>query len=328
MRKKKSIEFGALRIFVSVAESETLTVAGQRLGITQSAVSQAIKQLEEQTESRLIVRRSRPIKLTPSGELFKTYADKVLSQTSQIMNDLKLASAGKLNKLTIGMIDSFGDMLALQLLTSIKRFVSKVTVQTGLHTSLSEALQNRDIDFLITSDPMIEDSSYLSLALIRDPFLVIAPQQYLPDNKQDHEQIIHLAKTLPFIHYLPSSRIGLQTDLIARRIGVEFNTHYELDSTQSLVRFVQANQGWAIISALCLVRYHDLLEGIKVINLDGGANARFISQLSRKNEFGELPNTLASLTRELYTKEVTPLLSAIAPWLPEQAYAIDKLPSI
>lgn len=47
--------------------AETLTQAAESLGITQSAVSQTIKQLEEQTATELVVRSSRPIKLTPSG---------------------------------------------------------------------------------------------------------------------------------------------------------------------------------------------------------------------------------------------------------------------
>ncbi|MEM7358338.1 MAG: LysR family transcriptional regulator [Pseudomonadota bacterium] len=325
MKRNKSIEISALRIFSAVADAETLTHAAQRLGITQSAVSQSIKQLEELTKVDLIVRRSRPIKLTQGGEVLKDYAQRVLSDTSRVMNDIRMASTGGLSTLGVGMVDSFGDALGLQFLSQIKPFVSKVALQTGLHISLSEALQNRDIDILITSD--IADPSPIMerYALIRDPFLVIAPEASLPNQT---ENVIEIAKTLPFIHYLPNSRIGAQTDLIARRIGIELNTHYELDSTQTLVRFVQANHGWAIISALCLVRYPELLEGIRIINLNDGANARFISQLSRRNELGDMPEKFAEISRQLFNKEIKPQLRAIAPWLPEQAYTIKNFPSI
>lgn len=325
MKRNKAIEISALRIFSAVADAETLTHAAQRLGITQSAVSQSIKQLEELTKVDLIVRRSRPIKLTQGGEVLKDYAQRVLSDTSRVMNDIRMAATGGLSTLGVGMVDSFGDALGLQFLSQIKPFVSKVALQTGLHISLSEALQNRDIDILITSD--IADPSPIMErhALIRDPFLVIAPEASLPSKRED---VAEIAKTLPFIHYLPNSRIGAQTDLIARRIGIELNTHYELDSTQTLVRFVQANHGWAIISALCLVRYPELLEGIRVINLNDGANARFISQLSRRNELGDLPIKFADISRQLFNREIKPQLRAIAPWLVEQAYTINKFPSI
>lgn len=324
MKRNKAIEIGALRIFNAVADAETLTHAAQRLGITQSAVSQAIKQIEELTEVDLIVRRSRPIKLTQSGEVLRDYAQRVLSETSRVLNEVKLAANGGMSNLGVGMIDSYADALGLQFISQIKPFISKVALQTGLHTSLSEALRNRDIDILVTSDLSDHSTNLERHALIRDPFLVIAPEQ---SSKIYSADVKEIAKNLPFIHYLPNSRIGAQTDLIARRIGVDLNTHYELDSTQTLVRFVQANCGWAIVSALCLVRYPNLLKGVRVIDLNMGANARFISQLNRKNELGDMPQKFADISRRLFKKEIVPQLAGIAPWLPEQCYAIKELPA-
>ena len=160
---------------------------------------------------------------------------------------------------------------------------------------------------------------------------MIAPEQSLKPAlrlKKQSSEIEYLAEHLPFIHYLPSSRIGAQTDLVARRMGVSLNTQFELDSTQTLLRFVRANMGWAIISALCLVRYPELISDIKVINLDNGSNARFISQVTRKNELGDMPDRFAAITRKLFTEDISPKLRKIAPWLADQSYAIDELPSI
>jgi DNA-binding transcriptional LysR family regulator len=122
---------------------------------------------------------------------------------------------------------------------------------------------------------------------------------------------------------MPDSRIGAQTDLIARRVGVELNTNFELDSTQTLLRFVQAGMGWAIVSAMCIVRYPDLLDGVELINLDDGANARLIYQLSRRRELGDMPGKFAALSRKLFNEELSPKLKEIAPWLAEQAYTTD-----
>lgn len=329
MRRNRTIEFSALRIFATVAESETLTHAAQRLGITQSAVSQAIKHLEELTEVVLLVRRSRPIKLTPGGEVLREYAQRALSDTSRILNDVKIASNGSLSNLNVGMIDSFSDALGLQFIRRIKPMASKVTLQTGLHVSLSQALRNRDIDILITSDRIYHEPNLTGRPLIRDPFVMIAPDKNVQQLSGNSLQIAaRLAEELPFIHYLPSTRIGAQTDLVARRIGVNLNTQYETDSTKTLLSFVQANLGWAIISALCLVGYTDMLDEISVIDLDNGSNARFISQVTRKNELGNMPDEFAEIARTLFSEEVTPKLAAIADWLPNEAYTIEELPPI
>jgi len=323
MRRNRSLEFGALKIFATVAESDSLTHAAQRLGITQSAVSQALRQLEVQTSANLLVRRSRPIKLTPGGQILCEYAQQVISDNSRILNDVKMAEKGSLSHLSLGMIDSYGDNIALQFIREIKPYASKVSLSTGLNSYLFEALSNRDIDILMTSDLTEQHTKTVRHAILRDPFLVIAP-----DDGNDSNDIHLLAERLPFIHYKLNSTIGAQTDVIARRIGIELNTHYELDSTQTLMRFVRAKFGWAIVSALCLVRYPNLLKGIRVINLHDGANARFITQLSRKNELGDLPVKFAEIGRQLFVKDVSPQLKEIAPWLNDQAYAVDKLPVI
>ncbi|MFQ5582713.1 MAG: LysR family transcriptional regulator, partial [Mariprofundaceae bacterium] len=64
MKNERQIDIRELRVFAAVVKSETLTQAAEYLGITQSAVSQVIKQLEVQTSSELVIRRSKPIKLT------------------------------------------------------------------------------------------------------------------------------------------------------------------------------------------------------------------------------------------------------------------------
>ena len=323
MRRNKSLEFGALKIFATVAGSDSLTHAAQRLGITQSAVSQALQQLESQTATNLLVRRSRPIKLTQGGQVLRDYAQQVISDNSRILNDVKMAEKGSLSHLSLGMIDSYSDNIALQFIKAIKPHASKVSLSTGLNSSLFEALNNRDIDILVTSDLNAHQSKIVCHPILRDPFVVIAPE-----DGNDSLDIHTLAEDYPFIHYSPSSTIGAQTDVVARRLGIELDTHYELDSTQTLMRFVRGKCGWAIISALCLVRYPSLLNGIRIINLHEGANARFITQLSRKNELGDLPVKFAEIARQLFVKDVRPQLTEIAPWLGEQAYSIEKLPMI
>ena len=323
MRRNKSLEFSALKIFATVANSDSLTHAAQRLGITQSAVSKALQQLENQTSTNLLYRRSRPIKLTLGGQVLRDYAQKVISDNSRIMNDVKMAEKGRLSHLSLGMIDSYSDNIALQFIKEIKPYADKISLSTGLNSYLFEVLNNREIDIMVTSDLVSQRKDIVCHAILRDPFLVIAPK-----SSSDSNDVYALADELPFIHYNASSTIGAQTDVVARRLGIELNTHYELDSTQTLMRFVGANYGWAIISAMCLVRYPNLLTGLRIINLNEGSHARYITQLSRKNELGELPEKFAKIARQLFKKDVIPKLENISPWLSEQAFTIDKLPVV
>ena len=156
MKSHKNIEIGALRVFSAVAEAETLTQAAERLGITQSAVSQTIKQLESQTETQLVVTRSRPIKLTPSGQVLKDYAYQIINDTQRMLADVRMTAKGGLLPLNVGMVDSFCDVAGLQFMQQVNPFVSKLALCTGLGSSLSQDLVNRNLDLLITSDPIDE----------------------------------------------------------------------------------------------------------------------------------------------------------------------------
>ena len=114
MKNNKTIEISALKIFFAIAEADTLTQAAERMGITQSAVSQTLKQIEQQTETQLVITRSRPIKLTPSGQVLKNYAQQIINDTQRMLAEVRMVSKGGLLPLNIGMIDSFCDVAGLQ----------------------------------------------------------------------------------------------------------------------------------------------------------------------------------------------------------------------
>ena len=318
------IELGALQVFATVTDSETLTQASRQLGITQSAVSQAIKQLEKQVGTELVIRHSRPIRLTPSGRLLKDHAHRILADTRRMVVDLRMASGAGM-QLNIGMIDSFGDVAGLQLLQKISSHTSRMALRTGLDAPLTQALLERDLDILITTD-LIEDHPELERhPILRDPFVMIVPEECCVNGKETPEW---LAGNVPFIHYNRSTRIGKLTDLIARRMNIQLKTQYELDSTQTLLRFVQSGYGWAIISGLCMVRYPELLKGVKVMQLANGANARYLTLVCRTDELGELPQMAAEICRTIYADEIIPQLLDIAPWLGRHACPITEMPLI
>ena len=65
-----------------------------------------------------------------------------------------------------------------------------------------------------------------------------------------------------------------------------------------------------------------------MLKLANGANARHLTMLCRHNELGALPEQIAQICRTIYTDEIVPQLVSIAPWLAQQAYAIDEMPAI
>jgi DNA-binding transcriptional LysR family regulator len=73
-----------LRVFVTVAQAGSFTMAAVQLGITKPAVSQHISELEKNYGVRLFDRLRGAIVLTPSGELFYEHAVEILQQYSDL----------------------------------------------------------------------------------------------------------------------------------------------------------------------------------------------------------------------------------------------------
>jgi DNA-binding transcriptional LysR family regulator len=72
------IDLALLRTFVTVSEAQGFTRAGERLGLSQPAVSLQMKRLEESVGRVLIDRDSRGLRLTPDGEILLGYAREML----------------------------------------------------------------------------------------------------------------------------------------------------------------------------------------------------------------------------------------------------------
>jgi len=324
MAHERDIQLGALRIFVAAAESETLTSAAEKLGVTQSAVSQAIGHLESLVAAELVVRRSRPIRLTPPGEVFREHAELILASSRRMIKDVASA-AGNLPRLKIGVIDSFSDVAGQDLMESIAPIAPQLSLQTGLSMPLSDALLNRKLDILISSDPMEDHPELECHPLLRDPFVLIVSNSLC--GKED-PAIESLASDVPFVRYSNQTRLGMLTDLVLRRAAVDPAARFEFDSTHSLLSTVRAGQGWAIATSMCVMQYPALLEGIRILPLTNGGSSRYVCLLARRDELGDAPQKLAAICRKIHTEKILPQMLEYMPWINGQSMAISDAPLI
>lgn len=323
MPQEKEIQFGALKVFAAVAESHTLTHAAEQLGITQSAVSQVVAQLENITGTNLVVRRSRPIKLTPSGQVLRAHAEEILAHSRRMLKAVDTASSGGLRQLSIGCVESLGDLVSTRLIEQIEPLADRWSMQTGYAAPLTQSMLNRDIDILITSDPLTEHAEFERYPILRDPFVMLVSEKHGADGEITPE---FMTRNVHFIRYSRQLRMGALCDLILRRIGVDPVSRFEFDSTYSVLSFVQSGHGWAITTALSIVRFPELLKGVRILKLGNGANARNVTLLSRHSELGDVPEQVATACRDVFDRHVVPEIHAIAPWLKGQARSITESP--
>ena len=101
-----AIKLELYRVFKTVAEKGNISAAAQELYISQSAVSQSIKQLEHQLDARLFSRSTRGVVLTNEGEMLLDYVSKALGLIENGEKKLSQVQDLQTGTLTIGASDT------------------------------------------------------------------------------------------------------------------------------------------------------------------------------------------------------------------------------
>ena len=95
------LDLQRLQIFRTVATMRSFSAAALELSYTQSSVSEAVATLERELGVTLLDRSSRPVRLTPSGEVVLGHAETLLAQTAAIETDLVALTSGDVGRLRL-----------------------------------------------------------------------------------------------------------------------------------------------------------------------------------------------------------------------------------
>ena len=95
------LDLNRLRIFQAVAEGRSFSAAATRLSYTQSSVSEAVATLERELGVTLLDRSSRPVGLTPAGEVVLAHAEALLGQADAVESDLVALTRGDAGRLRL-----------------------------------------------------------------------------------------------------------------------------------------------------------------------------------------------------------------------------------
>ncbi len=119
--KEILMDFNKLRTFLVVAEEGSVTRAAQRLLRTQPAVSQALRQLEEDLGIALLQRKSGRIYLTPEGEAVLSVARQTLLTAEQQILQITTGRKAATGVIAVAVIANFGSQFVIDSLVSFRR---------------------------------------------------------------------------------------------------------------------------------------------------------------------------------------------------------------
>lgn len=325
IRQSQLLDTSALISFVVITESDSLTDAARRLEVTQSAVSQTLKQLETTLGVTLIVRRTRPLRLTAAGQVLKQNADTILGDLRRLSSQVRDATHQGLSLCRLGLVTSCSEVFGSSLIALMNTRIDQLTLRSGLTPLLQQSFLEREVDILISNDAMDDVKGLERHSLFRDPLLLVLPENFTFSNHlPPREALKNFALQYPLIRYGRNTHIGAMTEVALRRMGILTQVRYETDDTHTLVRLVKDGHCWGIISALCLAQVAQNTAGLRILPLDNNRHARDMYLIARDREMGNIPAELTSFIREQAQGSVLQTLQSSAPWLNGSALGLQE----
>ena len=242
-----SVKLELYRVFKEVAEAGNITAAAQTLFISQSAVSQSIKQLEAELQTRLFARNSRGVTLTADGRMLYEYVRRPMALRTysySIRSAMGLLETGEeklsqsrdlqMGHLTIGASDTVTSQFLLPYLDRFHRQYPAIHIQiiSGRSHKVLGLLQSGKVDIAFASTPQ-EGASLETFPCLATHSIFVAGAEYPCDF--DHVYTLEEIARFPLIllERKASSRLYLEKYFLQN--GLHLNPEIELGARSLLV---------------------------------------------------------------------------------------------
>ena len=170
---------------LKVVETGNYTLAGRELNLTQPAISQHIRAIENEFGIRIFERVDKKLLLTREGEILVQYCRRMQSLYNNLTRDLQ-SGTDRLLSLNIGITHTMESNLISQALAKYASTHKGVTITliTDTFTGLRERLKNYELDFAII-DGQINDRGLCNKLLDTDQLmLIISPEHAYADRER------------------------------------------------------------------------------------------------------------------------------------------------
>ena len=240
-----------LECFVAVAEELHFRRAGERLGLSQSALSERVSALEHELGARLFFRTTRQVSLTQAGSEFVQDAKRILADIEKSVSNVRHTAESDLRHIRVSGVDEAISMLLPKALIAFRRIDPKVHVQV-LEISSSEQhsqeLISHRTDVAFVRTP--QEDEFISSELIHRQAIVVALADTNPLAGSASLSASDIADQ-PIVGYPKHARPILHEALWSgfRQIGAQPNIVCEIIDKSTLLQFVAQGLGISLVPA-------------------------------------------------------------------------------
>jgi DNA-binding transcriptional LysR family regulator len=258
-------EIRTLRTFLAVEKYGSLAAAANRMALTQAAVGQQMRALEEECHRPLFDRSRRMIQLNAAGRALVPHASRVVAAYDSLLQGTDL-DQGLAGAITIGATVSAMGFLSNNVL-ALKARLPALSVRLILGNSFELVRQvlSAEIDAALIVDVLRDTpAAQRWTPLYEEPLVLLASTQIAAPGADTAD----LLNSQPFIRFDRRSLTGANVERALRRMRVKPNEILEVNSIAAIIELVRQNVGISVVPRLKHIGWsHDsLLETLALPN--------------------------------------------------------------
>ena len=235
-----------LKVFCDIIESGSFSYAASQNFVTQSAVSQQVRSLEEKYDCRLIERGRAGVKPTPAGQILYTASKEIVRRFLELENRLREIGSVVAGAIRVGTVYSVGLHELPPYLTEFLRNYPAVNVHLEYLRSnkIYEDLIEGKVDLGVVAYPA-KRSQIVSVPFRHDELVLAVP----PDNPLAKHTKVNVGQLAgqKFVGYERDIPTRKASDRILREHGVKPTYVLEFDNIETIKRAVEIGLGCAIV---------------------------------------------------------------------------------
>jgi DNA-binding transcriptional LysR family regulator len=248
------IETSQLQTLVTVAKSKSFSKAAEELNVTQSAISQSIKNLESKLEVKLFKRAGKKVVLTTEGEKLYNLADDFLHDLDDTLDEIRHDKESMSGKIRFGTLTGIGkSWLAPELLEIANEFPEiSIQMTLGFQEDLVRDFLNYRLDILILPEHSLPAQGDRLLLSEEKATLVYPKKASFSINEKISLEELAALPTILFEHNDP-----LYMNFCRKKFGripKKVNGRFTVNSHGNMLHAVEMGMGLAIVPNHVLIR--------------------------------------------------------------------------
>ncbi len=240
-----------LTTFCTVLSEGSMTAAAEKLFLTQPAVSQQIRNLEDELGVELLVRGVRQVKATLQGQILFDYAKRILHLTQQAQVAIQTMSQEVSGHLRLGTLNSIGLYLVSPIIGMFLKHNAKLQIKLvyGTGEKIISDMRNNLVDVVILPDLKseygIEFQDFEKKFLFRDEVWLVGSGRDTTLPPSIEMKYFNSKPIIGFTDRYPGFKAALDRKM--QELKVDWLPVFETDNVGTLKRVIESGLGWGFL---------------------------------------------------------------------------------